>query len=131
MSTCNTIFQLDEINIIGGDYKEFPIKIHDNDRGGLMDVTDLKLNFSLVDYGKRYESPIITKDCEVSSDDEKAFILVLHPDDTKNLAGKYVYQLSVKAPNEKEESFQGILNVNKNINPDAFAEELEPTNPSA
>lgn len=120
MTDCISNFKLGKINIIGGDYKEFPIRIHDDDRGGMMEVTDLKLNFALLDYNQRYEKPIITKDCEIDPSDNKAFLLTLRPEETKDLAGKYIYQLSVRTPNNKQESFQGELIVNKNINPNAF-----------
>lgn len=122
MSICNTnTISLDEIHIVGGDYKEIPIRIHDNDRGGLMDVANLQMNFSVVLYQARYGAPIIAKNLAVSTDDPTAFLLVLHPEDTRDLSGKYIYQLSVKTPNDKQESFQGFLNVEKNLNPSAFA----------
>lgn len=122
MSICNnSAFTLEDIHIVGGDYKEFPIYINDNDRGGLMDVSNLQVNFSLVLYQARYGSPIIAKNLAVSTDDPTAFLLVLYPDETKDLSGQYIYQLSIKTPNDKQESFQGFLYVEKNLNPDAFA----------
>ena len=121
MSICNnSAFTLEDIHIVGGDYKEFPIYINDNDRGGLMDVSNLQVNFSLVLYQARYGSPIIAKNLAVSTDDPTAFLLVLYPDETKDLSGQYIYQLSIKTPNDKQESFQGFLYVEKNLNPDAF-----------
>ena len=121
MSICNTnTFSLEDIHIVGGDYKEFPIHVRDNDRGGLMDVANLQMNFSLVLYQARYGSPIIAKNLAVSTDDPTAFLLVLYPEETKDLSGQYMYQLSVKAPNDKQESFQGFLYVGKNLNPGAF-----------
>lgn len=122
MSLCNTnTFSLEEIRIVGGDYKEFPIHVRDNDRGGLMDVANLQMNFSLVLYQARYGAPIIAKNLAVSVDDPTAFLLVLYPEETKDLSGQYIYQLSVKTPNDKQESFQGFLHVEKNLNPGAFA----------
>ena len=121
MSLCNTdTVSLDDIHIVGGDYKEFPIHIQDNDRGGLMDVANLQMNFSLVLYNARYGTPIIAKNLAVSTDDPTAFLLVLYPEETKDLSGQYIYQLSVKTPNDKQESFQGFLRVEKNLNPNAF-----------
>ena len=116
----NNIFSLEELHIVGGDYKEFPIHIYDNDRAQMMDVSDLELNFSMLHYSNRYGKPLITKDLTVSTDDSTAFLLILMPEDTRDLAGQYIYQISVKAPNDKQESFQGILLIEKNLNPDAF-----------
>lgn len=121
MIACNDSFKLTELNIIGGDYKEFPIYVNDLDNGGLMDVSDLQMNFSLIEYHNRNGSPILTKNLEVSSVDSTAFLLVLTSEDTINLKGKYIYQITVKAPNNKQESFQGIMIIDKNINPNAFA----------
>ena len=121
MSICNIdTFNLEDIRIVGGDYKEFPIHVRDNDRGGLMDVANLQMNFSVALYQNRYGAPVIAKNLSISTDDPTAFLLVLYPEETKDLSGKYVYQLSIKTPNDKQESFQGFLYVDKNLNPEAF-----------
>ena len=106
MSLCNPPFKLDEITIVGGDYQEILFHIHDDDNGGLMDIENLELKFAIIDYKNRYGTPLISRACEVSPDDDTAFLLVLYPDDTKELADQYIYQVTVKAPNNKQKSFQ-------------------------
>lgn len=120
MSICNSVFTLDEINIIGGDYKEVKIKINDSVKGGCLSPADLECNFSIVEYRNRNGSPILSKTLTADSSDSEAFLLTLLPDDTKNLRGKYIYQISVVATENKQESFQGVLIIEKNINPAAF-----------
>ena len=122
MSLCNPPFRLTDINLIGGDYQEILFHIHDDDNGGLMDIENLELNFSLIDYQNRYGTPLISKACEISPDDPTAFLIVLYPEDTKDFADKYIYQVTVKAPNNKQKNYQGVMTIDKNINPDAFAE---------
>ena len=125
MSICNPPLKLKEFSIIGGDYKE--ILVHVNNDNGAMLLDDIQLNFSLIDFKNRYGTPIITRACEPSDTDPTAFIVVLYPDDTKDLADKYIYQITVKAASNKQQSFhkqqsfQGIITIDKNINPDAFA----------
>lgn len=123
MSICNPPFRLADINIIGGDYQEILFHIYDEDNGVMMDIENLELNFALIDYKNRYGTPIISRPCSAAPNDDTAFLVVLEPDDTKDLADKYIYQVTVKAPNDKQKSFQGLVTIDKNIDPDAFAEE--------
>ena len=120
MSICNPPFSLEELDIIGGDYQEVLFHVNDIDTGSFANVEDLTLNFSLVEYKNRYGTPLISRNCEISSDDNTAFIMVLYPEDTKDFSGKYIYQVSIKAPNNKQKSFQGIITIDKNINPNVF-----------
>lgn len=120
----NSLFTLDEINIVGGDYREMLFHINNED-GSMSDVEDLQLNFALIGYSNRYGTPLISRDCEISPNDNTAFRMILYPDDTKDYVGKFIYQITVKAPNDKQQSFQGIMVIEKNIDPDAFIEESE------
>lgn len=119
MSVCNSPFLLKEINIIGGDYQEILLLVSDMSNGESLAIEDLTLNFSLVEYKNRYGTPLINRNCAINSDGS-AFIITLYPEDTKDFSGKYIYQISVQAPNNKRQSFQGIMTIDKNINPNAF-----------
>lgn len=125
MIACNKkLFTLNDIDIIGGDYREILIRINDIDSGEILDITNLSVNFALVSYVDRNGSPILSKNLEISPVDSSAFILTLLPNDTVNLNGKYIYQISVKANDTKKvESFQGVMTIDKNINPTAFTTE--------
>ena len=122
MSVCNTPFLLKEINIIGGDYCEMLFHVNDSDFGEKISISDLSLNFSLVEYKNRYGTPLINRNCEISTTNPTAFLMVLYPEDTRDFSGKYIYQVTVQAPNNKQQSFQGVLTIDKNINPTAFAD---------
>lgn len=121
MILCNPPFKLQNLTIIGGDYQEILFHIRDEDRGGLMDLENLELQFSLIDYKNRYGTPLISRACEISPNDNTAFLVVLYPDDTKDYADNYIYQVTVKAPNNKQKSFQGVITIDKNIDPNAFS----------
>ena len=120
MSICNPPFVLKELSIIGGDYQEILFHVTDNDNGSSMDIANFELNFSLIEYKNRYGTPLISRNCPISPDDSTAFLMVFYPDDTKDYAGKYIYQITVKAPNNKQKSFQGVITIEKNIDPNAF-----------
>ena len=126
MNSCNkSQFELDEINIVGGDYKEFYWQIKDEDRGQYIDCNNLKMNFSLIEYNQRYGERILAKECEVSPIETggNEFKLILTKVDTQDLVGKYIYQITINTPNHKQESMQGIMNIRKNINPKAYSVE--------
>ena len=121
MALCNPPFRLADINIVGGDYQEILFHIYDEDNGGIMDIENLELSFALIDYHNRYGTPIISRPCSAAPNDDTAFLITLEPDDTKDLADKYIYQVTLKAPNNKQKSFQGLIKIDKNIDPNAFA----------
>lgn len=121
MSLCNPPFNLEEITIIGGDYQEILFHVHDDDNGGLMDLENLECNFSLIQYKNRYGTPLLSRNCEISPNDSTAFLAILYPDDTKDYSDKYIYQITLSAPNGKQKSFQGIITIDKNINPNALS----------
>lgn len=119
MSICNQPFLLEEFNIIGGDYQEIYFNVSDIDTGIALSIQDLTLNFSLVEYKNRYGLPLLNRNCEINAD-KTAFVMFLYPEDTRDLSGKYIYQVSIQTPNNKQQSFQGVLTIDKNINPNAF-----------
>lgn len=122
MTTCNhTPFNLEELHIIGGNYKEITIKILNIDNGNYLSGINISVNFSLIEYKNRYGDPLLSKNCEISSSDNTTFILSLQPEETNELCGVYIYQFSVQTSSGKQESFQGLITIDKNINPDAFA----------
>lgn len=121
MTICNTkTFILPEYNLIGGTYKEFSFPVHDADTGTPLNTADLTGKFALISYTDRNGSPVHTINMTVNPDDPTAFLLKLTPADTKNLHGKYIYQISIRASENKQQHFQGIMIIDKNIYPNAF-----------
>lgn len=118
MSLCEyTPFKLKEFSMIGGNYKEISIRVNDLDNGGYLSANNISLVFSLIEYSNRFGESILSRDCEAALDDDSKFILTLTTADTEKLHGKYIYQFTVEDPNGKQESFQGLINIDKNINP--------------
>lgn len=123
MDLCNNskLFKLPELCIIGGDYKERYFRINDLDNGGFMDTSNLEGKFALIPYGNRNGQPVYKCDLTTDPNDNTIFLLTLTSDDTINLSGKYIYQISIKASETKQQSFQGIMIIDRNIYPNAFA----------
>lgn len=122
MTLCNkNVFQLPELNFIGGDFKEIPFYIKDANTGTLLN--DVQAVFSLIEYQFRNDDiPILSKELELkTSEDNSYFLLTLNSDDTIDLKGKFIYQITVNAPSpsRKQESYQGIMIIDRNINPTA------------
>lgn len=117
MAICRTSNnQLRELSFIGGDYKTINVRLNDIDNGGYINNAGATVTFSIIEFSNRFGAPALTLTCQPSSVDETLFVLELASDDTKNMYGKYVYQLTAELPNGKTESFQGVAIIEKNIN---------------
>lgn len=79
-------------------------------------------NFSVVDYSDKTGDPLISKPLKfVVGDDETGVknvaVVDLVPKDTLGLAGKYIYQITIKdIDGEAEIPNQGFLLISHNIN---------------
>ena len=118
------------VKFIGGDAHSFVFTLYSND-GTIFAAPDaLEYNFALVDYCNRnYMEPIISIDYNsqvrdyrfrfgTSGDIQDRVIVTLANDDTKDLYGKYIYQLTIKKTDGTIRiPGQGIAEIFKNINP--------------
>lgn len=113
-------FNLPEIrDLIGGDYQEFIWALNDMGAEGY-NTTHYSCSFSLIPMNDRNGKAIIIKDCTAVKSDKiinkyDSFSLILDKDDTKDLRGKYIYQLTILNPDNKQKSQQGIMYFSKNI----------------
>lgn len=77
-------------------------------------------NFALINYSHKYGEPVISKHVTFTIGDDDVMngvIVTLSPEDTINLFGKYIYQLTIKdIDGNVEIPNQGILLISKNIN---------------
>lgn len=78
------------------------------------------VTFSLVDYTNKEGEPVLSKKCTLREGPEEGVnsvaVTELTPQETYNLVGKFIYQLTVQAGNgETEIPGQGIMYINVNI----------------
>lgn len=113
---CSNYYELPEKTMIGGDYKELYWKLRDMERGGYLDCHNLSMRFALIEYSNRSENPRVLKEGLVVDNDDGSteFKVILETHDTEELFGKYIYQITIEASEEKQQSFQGIFNILKN-----------------
>lgn len=84
------------------------------------DATGATVDFALINYSNKIGIPILSKSAKIKKGEESSYNwaeVILNPQDTAALYGKYIYQLTIKdmwgdvsIPN------QGIMLITKNIN---------------
>lgn len=116
----NQVFTLPPMSFIGGSTQTFAINFK-TESGALFDAAGCNASFSVLHYSGRNGHPVITKDVQIQMGEDGTLcrgIVGFLPEDTMNLRGRFIYQISVKAPNgEIEIPGQGIMNIQQNIHP--------------
>lgn len=114
----NRIYNLPELNFIGGDSKRIRFTLH-TPVGEDFDASKCELGFAIINYANRNGIPAVLKKdipLEYGESGVKNVVVVnLESDDTKLLYGKYIYQLTIKYNNETDIPGQGIMNITRNI----------------
>lgn len=77
-------------------------------------------NFAIVNFLNRTGAPIVSKTMSISigaDGMDNKLLVTLDPEDTVDLAGKYIYQITIKdADGDVEIPKQGIMYITNNIN---------------
>lgn len=115
-------FVLPSYTFVAGNTREHQWKLLSRN-GSPFNADGCTGSFALVEYSRRYDNvPLLTKPLEFieAGDTIKSTATVtLLPDDTKDLSGKYIYQITIKdVDNEVEIPGQGIFLISKNTNVD-------------
>ena len=84
-------------------------------------MTGCTSNFSIVDFRNKVGSPILTKTMDVLENSDGSSFNVLSveltPQETYELSGKYIYQISIRDVNGNVEiPKQGLIYITNNIN---------------
>lgn len=124
-------YNLPEITFVGGESQELAFNLYTPNYYPFdMEADERIANFSIIHYANRdYETPILA----VSSTDSQPQVIIqngkegvlnrvlvsLRPSDTLYLSGKYIYQLTLTNSSGEVADIpsQGILYINRNINP--------------
>lgn len=114
------IYTLPTISFVGGSTQKLAFHIYDEGDKEPLDATSYEAAFSVIDYVHKWRDPIFTKTMTISDTGDKGtrniLVVELVPSDTVDLAGKYVYQISVKDQDGNVDiPDQGILFITKNI----------------
>ena len=118
------IYTLPFYDFVGGSTEELVFHFYFYKNKKPFDLYSCTANFSIVDYAnKRATKPLVSKPmiirAEPDRDGEVCNVLsvTLKPTDTRNLSGKYIYQISIRdVSGAIEIPKQGILHIINNIN---------------
>lgn len=114
MCPCNDANRLPTISFIGGATKTFNFNIFSSN-GKPVDVTSCRAEFSLISSTEKNGPPLLKKDMTVSLSSSNILTVSLEKNDTINLYGKYIYQVSIIYDQLAEEPMQGDLYIDLNI----------------
>ena len=114
----NTIYTLPQDRFVAGQTCKYIWRLF-RESGQPFNANGCEGSFALIDYSHKDEEPILVKPVDLLLGDEE-FVniasLELKPEDTINLDGKYIYQLSIKDPEGNLEiPNQGLLYISNNI----------------
>lgn len=97
------VYELPTICLVGGCFMPCNFHIHNNMNGQPQDMTGCTAKFSVVNFLNKYGKPLIKKDMLVRQGTRaeeaglKSILYVeLNSDDTKDLEGKFIYQITVE-----------------------------------
>lgn len=113
------IYTLPQITIVGGQSKTIGFNLWTINRD-MFDTNGCSGNFAVVDYSDKDGDTVVAKQMTFQSGDnpeiQNVAVVSLTPSDTLNLAGKYVYQVTIKNGDIADIPNQGILYIARNIN---------------
>ena len=114
MCPCEELCKLPDVSFIGGTTKKFRFNIF-NSSGTPVDLTELTAKMVIVNSAFRGSAPLITINMARAGDSDNTFIATLDPAQTKQLYGKFIYQVTVAGVDYDEEPRQGNMYISKNI----------------
>lgn len=116
-SNCKIEPQLDPISFIAGNTQDLVFSILDEERRPI-DIEGYSYEFVLCRYDIRNSSVLLKKNgVFISDSDNNKFEIHLDSSDTRQLEGKYIYQLSVVVDAESTyEVGQGFCTITRNLN---------------
>lgn len=112
------IYTLPELTFVGGKTQEFRFHLKEKD-GSMYNANYCTANFSICNYSNKVGTPIYSTIPIFLSDGERIkhiLKVVIPPEVTINLYGKYIYQITIMDDTGRIEiPNQGIMNITRNI----------------
>lgn len=114
-------YTLPQVEFVGGSTQDFAFRCRQHKTGRPLDMSGSEADFSIIDYGNKYGEPLVFRTMEVREGDGiyNVLFVSLPPEDTVDLVGKYIYQISIRdVDGVVEIPNQGILYITNNIHKD-------------
>lgn len=116
----NAVYTLPPISFVGGESQKLRFNFT-TVSGNPFDAYGCTAVLAVLQYNNKGGTPIITKDIDIqfnTSDVLSIGIAELLPEDTVNLHGRYIYQITVRAADGTVEiPGQGLMDIISNIYP--------------
>lgn len=116
-------YTLPTIDFVGGSTQELVFHTYFAQGNKPFDLASCTASFSVINFVNKNGTPLISKEMDIGkgTDEEGAVSnilrVVLLPEDTVDLTGKFIYQISIKdISGEIEIPDQGIIRIANNIN---------------
>lgn len=118
-------YTLPTVTFVGGSTQELVFRTYFNKGKRPFDLSECTANFAVINYVNKRGEPLISKEMDILQgdawgDEDAAYNIAkvtLDADDTMELTGKYIYQITVKDRDGMAEiPDQGIMMVANNIN---------------
>lgn len=118
------MFALPQLDFVAGNQCNAGIRCSRN--GQTLDLTDGWAMLSIVYHSDQGSEPLISKTCTIENYDgnkvadknmKNIIRISLTPNETVDLHGAFIYQLTVKSKDGRVENLRGRMNIYKNIDP--------------
>ena len=116
-------YTLPTIEFVGGSTEDLRFHCYFYINKKPFDLSSCEVNFALINYVNKNGLPLVSKKMKISSLSQKDDVVsniasvTLDPVDTVDLAGKFIYQISIRdISGEIEIPQQGIAHIINNIN---------------
>lgn len=111
-------YTLPEAEFVGGSTQDFLFSCYQHKSRRPFDMSGSDADFAIIDYGNKFGDPLVSRKMEIREGDGTYNVLFvsLAPEDTVNLRGKYIYQITVRSTDGVVEiPNQGLLHITNNI----------------
>lgn len=116
-------YSLPTIDFVGGSTQELVFHTFFSQNKRPFDLSACTANFAVINFVNKNGSPLISKKMEVDESEDgdgtatNILRVVLLPEDTVDLVGKFIYQISIQdISGAVEIPDQGIIRITNNIN---------------
>lgn len=133
MECISSPWRLPEIKFIAGSTKKYAFETYFHVGGKPFDLSMCRAKFSIISYVNRSGSPLVRKEMSVGYGSDiydgetirNVLTVCLDAEDTVNLAGQYIYQITIKDADGWAEPLQGLINIYSNIDRDYTRKNIE------
>lgn len=112
MSCALNPYTLPTIEFIGGTSMPFVFRTYFRDGGRPFDLSMYDAVFSVISYVNKNGAPLISLPMTKT---ESTLRVTIPPSATKNLVGKYIYQIMINGESDESEACQGVFYIHNNI----------------